>query len=67
MESENKLIFVVENSANKQAIKKEMESMFNVKVSSVKTLIDKKGKKRAYVQFGPETPAIDVATKLGLM
>ena len=67
MESENKLIFVVERSANKQEIKKAMEDTFKVKVTKVTTLIDKAGKKRAYIQFGPDTPAIDVATKLGLM
>lgn len=67
MESENKLIFVVNKNATKQEIKKSLETLFKVKITSVNTLIDKSGEKRAYVQFGPETPAIDVATQLGLM
>jgi len=67
MESENKLIFVVDPKANKQEIKKAIEEMFSVKVEQVRTLNDFKGRKRAYVKFAAETPAIDLATKLGLM
>ncbi len=67
MESENKLIFVVERSAGKADIKKAVEELFKVKVLNVNTLIDHDGKKRAYVRISPETPAIDVATQLGLM
>lgn len=67
MESENKLIFVVDNKAQKPEIKKDIEKMFDAKVDNVKTLVDHDGKKRAYVKFNMETPAIDIATKLGLM
>ena len=37
-----------------------------VKVDKVNTYI-MKGKKRAYVKFAKEFPAIDIATNLGLM
>ena len=67
MESENKLIFIVGINANKLEIAKAIEDEFNVKVNKVRTLIDTKGRKKAYITFSPETPAIDVATKLGLM
>lgn len=67
MESENKLVFVVDISAKKPEILKAIENEFKVKVKSVKTLIDTKGRKKAYIKFSEETPAIDVATKLGLM
>jgi ribosomal protein uL23 len=67
MESENKLVFVVDSKADKQEIKKAIEQTFNVKVVKVHTLNDYKGRKKAYVQFAPESPAIDLATKLGLM
>ncbi|MCC7575058.1 50S ribosomal protein L23 [Candidatus Woesearchaeota archaeon] len=67
MESENKLIFIVGTSAKKPEITKAIEDEFNVKITKVRTLIDTKGRKKAYVTFSPETPAIDVATKLGLM
>jgi len=67
MEAENRLIFEVDKHANKDAIKKDIEDFFKVKVVNVNTRIGPNGKKRAYVQFSRETPAIDVATKLGLI
>ena len=67
MESENKLIFVVDLRAKKEEIKKELEELFNVKIVKINTLITHKGEKRAYVKFSDETPAIDIATNLGLM
>lgn len=66
MESENKLIFVVDNKAKKNDIKEAIEKMFKVKVVKVNTFIIK-GEKKAYVKFSEETPAIDIATQLGLM
>ena len=67
MESENKIIFVVEKESTKPEIKKAIEEVFNAKVKSVKTLIGPDGKKRAYVQFAKDKPAIDIATELGMM
>ena len=67
MELENKLIFAVDQKATKNEIKKAIEDMFKVKVVKVNTFISHNGEKRAYVQFNIETPAIDIATQLGLM
>lgn len=67
MESENKLVFVVEKKAKKSDIKKDIEQLFNVKVASINTFVSIKGEKRAYVKLSPESPAIDIATQLGLM
>lgn len=67
MESENKLIFVVDKKAKKNEIKEAIESMFKVEIISVKTLTDFSGRKKAYVEFSQKTPAIDIATQLGLM
>jgi len=53
--------------ADKKNVKEAIEKMFKAKVDKVTTLIGPDGKKRAYVKFSPETPAIDIATKLGLM
>ena len=66
MEAENKLIFVVDSRATKQEIKKAVEELFKAKVTAVNTLI-LKGRKKAYVTFNKQTPAIDIATQLGLM
>ena len=67
MESENKLVFEVEKKATKEEIKKEIEELFKVKVTKVNTSITRKGNKKAYIKLSDETPAIDVATQLGLM
>lgn len=67
MESENKLIFVVDRASTKDDVKKAIEQLFKAKVTKVNTFITAKGQKRAYVKFGSETPAIDIATQLGLM
>lgn len=67
MESDNMLVFVVEKSAGKPDIKKEIESLFKAKVAKVNTQITPKGVKRAYVRFKDDTPAIDIATSLGLV
>ncbi len=67
MESENKLAFIVDNKANKKQIKEEIEKLFDVKVTKVNTLREPKNRKKAYITFSDESPAIDIATKLGLM
>lgn len=66
MESENKLIFIVDKKAKKPEIKKAMEEIFKVKVLKINTLIQK-NQKKAYIKLSKDTPAMDVATKLGLM
>lgn len=66
METENKLTFIVDKKAKKPEIKKAAEELFKIKILKVNTLIFK-GEKKAYLKLSPTTPAIDVATKLGLM
>lgn len=66
IETENTIIFVVERRANKSEIKKQIEKDFNVKVKAVNTEI-RANKKMAYIKLRSESPAIDIATKLGLI
>jgi large subunit ribosomal protein L23 len=66
LESENKIAFIVDRRTNKQEIKKEVEKTFKVKVQSVTTHI-RKNQKIAFIKLRKENPAIDVATKVGLM
>ena len=66
MDTENTLLFETERRENKPSIKKEIESVFNVKVDKIRTLI-KKNRKFVYAKLKPENPAIDVATKLGMI
>jgi len=67
IEAENKLIFIVDNSATKQDIKRAMETLFEVKVKSVTVEITPEGKKRAYVRLAPEFMADEIASKLGMI
>lgn len=67
MEAENKLIFIVDRKATKPQIKEAIEKLFKVKVMKINTSITPLGDKKAYLKLSPETPAIDVATELGLM
>ncbi len=67
MESENKLLFKVDEKAKKLEIKEAIEKIFKVKVTKVNTFHTSKGEKRAYITLSKQTPAIDVATELGLM
>jgi len=66
IEAENVLVFVVDRAISKPEIKKEVEDLFDVKVAKVRTHT-MKNKKLTYVKLNAEYPAVDVATKLGLM
>ncbi|MFP4117629.1 MAG: 50S ribosomal protein L23 [Candidatus Woesearchaeota archaeon] len=67
MEAENKLVFDVALKSTKKDIKAAIEEMFKATVEDVNTVILPTGKKRAFVKFGENTPAIDIATQLGIM
>ena len=66
IESQNVLTFETGKEITKQEIKKEIENLFNVKISGIRTLI-RDNKKYAYIKLKKEFPAIDIATKLGII
>ncbi|MEK6894728.1 MAG: 50S ribosomal protein L23 [Nanoarchaeota archaeon] len=63
---ENTLLFETDRRETKDVIAKEVANMFNVKVEKVRTLV-RGNKKYAYVKLAKQNPAIDVATKLGMI
>lgn len=65
MESENKLMFLVHRRSTKTDVKSALRTLYGVTCISVHTYITMNGEKRAYVQL--VEPAIDLATKLGMM
>ena len=67
MEMTNSLIFIVDLKANKRQIKWATQKAFNVKVLKVRTMITRKGEKKAYIQLSPDTPAAEITTQLGLL
>ena len=66
IEKENTLTFETEKENPRDEIKKEIENLFDVKVENIRTLV-RANKKRVYAKLKKEFPAIDVATKLGLI
>jgi len=66
IEDQNKLVFIVERSANKYKIKQAIESLYNVKIIKINTLITPSGEKKALVKLHPNDSAADLAIKLGI-
>ena len=67
LESENKLVFMVNKKANKFDIKKAVEELYDVDVASVNSMITPEGEKKAFVKLTSEYNAADVAIKLGIL
>ena len=66
IEDQNKLVFIVERSANKFQIKQAIENLYSVKVIKINTLITPGGEKKALVKLHPNDSAADLAIKLGI-
>ena len=66
LEKENTIIFCVDKRMRRQEIKKQIEDLWKVKVERINTL-NKGNKKYAYAKLSKENPAIDLATKLGMI
>ena len=66
IEAENTLVLEADRRNRKKEIKKEIEEVFKVKVDSINTLI-RKNKKYVYAKLNKKYPAIDVATRLGMI
>ena len=66
IELDNTILFEVDPRSNKLEIANQFEKMFKVQVEKVRTL-KRDNKKIAYIRVGKKTPAIDIATKLGMI
>ena len=67
IEDINTLAFVCDVLATKKQIKDSVESLYDVKVQSVNTLIRPDGKKKAYVRLTKDFDALDVANRIGII
>lgn len=67
LETENKLVFIVNMSATKTDIKKAVEQLYEVVVEKINVMITSKGEKKAFVKLHPDYKAVDVAIKLGIL
>ena len=66
IELNNTIVVEADRKEPKEQIKKEFEEMFKVKIDTINTLIHA-NKKIAYLRLNKNNPAIDVATKLGMI
>jgi large subunit ribosomal protein L23 len=67
VETDNKLMFIVNLKAGKSDVKRAVEQLYEVKVDKVTVLITPQGEKKAFVKLKPEYKASDVAIKLGIL
>ena len=67
LESENKLVFIVNRAASKKEITRAVEELYTVKVEKVNIVVTAKGQKKAFVKLHPDFKAVDVAIKLGIV
>ncbi|MGD2066897.1 MAG: 50S ribosomal protein L23 [Candidatus Bathyarchaeota archaeon] len=67
LESENKLVFMVNKSATKKDIRLAVEELYDVVVDKVNSTITAEGEKKAFVRLSPDYKAVDVAIKLGIL
>lgn len=67
VETDNKLIFIVNVKAGKSDVKRAVEELYEVEVDTVNLLITPQGEKKAFVKLKPEFKASDVAIKLGIL
>ncbi|MEJ2241681.1 MAG: 50S ribosomal protein L23 [Candidatus Bathyarchaeota archaeon] len=67
LESENKLVFIVNKNASKMDIKIAVEELYDVAVDKVNSAITPEGEKKAFVRLSPEYKAVDIAIKLGIL
>jgi ribosomal protein uL23 len=65
--NENALVFIVDRRATKHEIKSAFESLYNVSVVKVNTLITPQGKKKAFIKLSTEFSALDLATEVGII
>ncbi|MBY8982139.1 MAG: 50S ribosomal protein L23 [Candidatus Lokiarchaeota archaeon] len=66
IENENKLVLIVDKSANKSQIKRAIENIYNVKVIKINTLITPRGNKKAFIKLHPDYSAQTIAIDLGI-
>ncbi|MGC8572206.1 MAG: 50S ribosomal protein L23 [Candidatus Micrarchaeia archaeon] len=67
IDKENVIVYVTDMRATKPEIRKEFESMFNVKVKDIRIVNTATNTKKAYIKIAKGYKATDVATKLKLI
>ncbi|ATZ61709.2 MAG: 50S ribosomal protein L23 [Methanosarcinales archaeon Met12] len=66
IDANNKLQFLVDVDATKDQIKREIENMYEVTITDIKTMMTPKGQKKAIVTLSHEDSAEEISTRLGV-
>ena len=67
IEKENKLVFIVRRNSTKKQIRWAIETALDVEVEKLQTMIDPKGRKKAFIRLKPKYSASDIATRFGML
>ena len=67
IETENKLVFIVDRNSTKGDVKQAFEKLYEVKVEKVNVLITPTGEKKAFIKLKPEFKASDLAIRIGIL
>lgn len=67
VEQDNKLVFIVEDDADRSQVRWAVEEEFGVTVTDVNTMNTMKGNKKAIVRLSDDDNAVDIATRLGML
>jgi len=67
LETENKLVLMVNLKATKDDVRQAVEELYEVRVEKVNVLITPRGEKKAFVKLHPDYKAVDIAIKLGIL
>lgn len=65
-EENNTLQFIVDVNDTKDKVKKDIETLYKLKVLRVNTMLTTKGKKKAIVFFQEPNTATELASRLGI-
>lgn len=67
IETDNKIVFMVDRRSTKTQIRWAVEKALEVKVESIRTTIDTKGRKKAIIKLTKDFNAGEIATKFGML
>ena len=66
MDFDNTLQFIVHIDASKNEVQEEIESRYDVTITSVNTMVTPQGKKKAVVRLSEDDDAQEIASRIGV-
>jgi large subunit ribosomal protein L23 len=66
MDFQNKMVFICQPDASKEAILSEVEEQFDVETDGIQTMVTTNGKKKAEIQLTDDHDAQEIASRIGV-